>query len=73
MGSSPSEYRTNIEQWEIKKKKHLFSIPMLHWSCLSAGSRNRKGRICSIAAIRNVCRSHWDAKMIVAGDGGMQQ
>ena len=33
----------------------------------------QKGPDLFIEAIRNVCRIHWDAKVIVAGDGEMRQ
>ena len=33
----------------------------------------QKGPDLLIEALRKVCREHWDAKVIVAGDGGMRQ
>ena len=37
------------------------------------GWSTRKARTCSSKHSRKVCRERWDAKVIVAGDGGMRQ
>jgi glycosyltransferase involved in cell wall biosynthesis len=70
-GVVPREYRTNIDPGEVKKAYgiHPYAPLVLFIGRLVY----QKGPDLFIEAIRTVCRTHWDAKVVVAGDGGMRQ
>jgi glycosyltransferase involved in cell wall biosynthesis len=70
-GVVPREYRTNIDPGEVKKAYgfHPYAPLILFIGRLVY----QKGPDLFIEAIRKVCQHRWDAKVIVAGDGGMRQ
>ncbi|MDO9034170.1 MAG: glycosyltransferase family 4 protein [Methanoregula sp.] len=70
-GVVPREYRSNIDPGEVKRAYGIHPYaPMI----LFVGRLvYQKGPDLFIEAIRKVCQHRWDAKVIVAGDGGMRQ
>jgi glycosyltransferase involved in cell wall biosynthesis len=70
-GVVPRQYRTEIDPAEVKKAYGIHpSAPLV----LFIGRLvYQKGPDLFIEAIRRICQHHWDAKVIVAGDGGMMQ
>ncbi|PKL58754.1 MAG: glycosyltransferase family 1 protein [Methanomicrobiales archaeon HGW-Methanomicrobiales-5] len=70
-GVVPREYRTNIDPGEVKQAYgiHPYAPLILFIGRLVY----QKGPDLFIEAIRKVCQSRWDAKVIVAGDGGMRE
>lgn len=70
-GVVPREYRTNIDPGEVKRAYgiHPYAPLILFIGRLVY----QKGPDLFIEAIRKVCQSRWDAKVIVAGDGGMRE
>ncbi|MBN1168047.1 MAG: glycosyltransferase family 4 protein [Methanospirillaceae archaeon] len=69
-GVVPRQYRANIDPGEVKKSYgiHPYAPLILFVGRLAY----QKGPDLFIDAVRNVCREHWDARVIVAGDGGMR-
>jgi glycosyltransferase involved in cell wall biosynthesis len=70
-GIVPGQYRSYLDAGEVKRAYgiHPFAplilfIGRLVW---------QKGPDMFIEAVRKVCQNRWDAKVIVAGDGGMRQ
>ncbi len=70
-GVVPREYRTNIDPGEVKQAYgiHPYAPLILFIGRLVF----QKGPDLFIEAIRKVCQTRWDAKVIVAGDGGMRE
>jgi len=70
-GIVPRQYRAPIDAGEVKRAYgiHPYAPLILFIGRLAY----QKGPDLFIEAIRNVCRDRWDAKVIVAGDGGMRQ
>ncbi len=70
-GVVPREYHANIDPGEVKKAYgiHPYAPLVLFVGRLVF----QKGPDLFIDAIRKVCQYRWDAKVIVAGDGGMRQ
>jgi len=70
-GVVPREYRTNIDPGEVKQAYgiHPYAPMILFIGRLVY----QKGPDLFIEAIRKVCQYRWDAKVIVAGDGGMRE
>jgi glycosyltransferase involved in cell wall biosynthesis len=70
-GVVPRQYRTEIDPGEVKKAYgiHPYAPLVLFVGRLVF----QKGPDLFIEAIRQVCQYRWDAKVIVAGDGGMMQ
>jgi glycosyltransferase involved in cell wall biosynthesis len=70
-GVVPRQYRTEIDPGEVKKAYgiHPYAPMILFIGRLVY----QKGPDIFIEAIRQVCQYRWDAKVIVAGDGGMKQ
>ncbi len=70
-GVVPREYRTSIDPGEVKRSYgiHPYAPMILFIGRLVY----QKGPDLFIEAIRKVCQYRWDAKVIVAGDGGMRQ
>jgi glycosyltransferase involved in cell wall biosynthesis len=70
-GIVPRQYRAHIDAGEVKRAYgiHPFAPLILFIGRLAY----QKGPDLFIEAIRKVCQSRWDAKVIVAGDGGMRQ
>ena len=70
-GVVPRQYRTEIDPGEVKKAYgiHPYAPLILFIGRLVY----QKGPDLFIEAIRQVCQYRWDAKVIVAGDGGMMQ
>jgi len=70
-GVVPRQYRTEIDPGEVKKAYGIHPYAPL---VLFVGRLvYQKGPDLFIEAIRQVCQYRWDAKVIVAGDGGMMQ
>ena len=70
-GVVPREFRTNIDPGEVKQAYGIHPYAPL---VLFVGRLvYQKGPDLFIEAIRKVCQHRWDAKVIVAGDGGMRQ
>ena len=70
-GVVPQEYRANIDPGEVKRAYGIHPYAPL---VLFVGRLvYQKGPDLFIDAIRKVCQHRWDAKVIVAGDGGMRQ
>jgi glycosyltransferase involved in cell wall biosynthesis len=70
-GIVPRQYRTDIDPGEVKRAYgiHPYAPLVLFIGRLVY----QKGPDLFIEAMRNVCRLHWDAQVIVAGEGGMKQ
>ena len=70
-GVVPRQYRTDVDPGEVKKAYgiHPYAPLILFIGRLVY----QKGPDLFIEAIRQVCQNRWDAKVIVAGDGGMIQ
>lgn len=70
-GVVPRQFRAEIDPGEVKKAYgiHPFAPLILFIGRLVY----QKGPDLLIEAIRIVCQRHWDAKVVVAGDGGMMQ
>jgi len=70
-GIVPRQYRAQLDAGDIKRAYgiHPYAPLILFIGRLVY----QKGPDLLIEAIRNVCRNRWDAKVIVAGDGGMRQ
>ena len=70
-GIVPRQYRAQLDAGAIKRAYgiHPYAPLILFIGRLVY----QKGPDLLIEAIRNVCRNRWDAKVIVAGDGGMRQ
>jgi glycosyltransferase involved in cell wall biosynthesis len=70
-GVVPKEFRVNIDPGEIKKSYgiHPYAPLILFIGRLVY----QKGPDLLIEAIKLVCRHRWDARVIVAGEGGMRQ
>ncbi|MCK9581906.1 MAG: glycosyltransferase family 4 protein [Methanoregula sp.] len=70
-GVVPRQYRTEIDPGEVKKAYgiHPFAPLVLFVGRLVY----QKGPDLFIEAVRQVCHYRWDAKIVVAGDGGMMQ
>jgi len=70
-GVIPRQYRANIDPGEVKGKYGIHPYAPL---ILFVGRLvYQKGPDLFIDSLRDVCNSRWDAKVIVAGDGGMRQ
>ena len=67
----PRQYHANIDPGEVKRSYgiHPYAPLILFIGRLVY----QKGPDLFIEALRTVCRDRWDAKVIVAGDGGMKQ
>jgi len=70
-GIVPQQYRAQLDAGAIKRSYgiHPYAPLILFIGRLVY----QKGPDLLIEALRNVCRDRWDAKVIVAGDGGMRQ
>lgn len=70
-GIVPNQYRAQLDAGDVKRTYgiHPFAPLILFVGRLVY----QKGPDLFIEALRNVCRQRWDAKVIVAGDGGMRQ
>jgi glycosyltransferase involved in cell wall biosynthesis len=70
-GIVPRQYHANIDPGEVKQRYgiHPYAPLILFIGRLVY----QKGPDLFIEALRTVCRDRWDAKVIVAGDGGMRQ
>jgi glycosyltransferase involved in cell wall biosynthesis len=70
-GIVPQQYRTGIDPGDVKRAYgiHPYAPLILFIGRLVY----QKGPDLFIEALRKVCRERWDAKVIVAGDGGMRQ
>jgi glycogen synthase len=70
-GVVPRQYRTEIDPGEVKRAYgiHPYAPLILFVGRLVF----QKGPDLFIEAIRQVCQYRWDAKVVVAGDGGMMQ
>ena len=70
-GIVPRQYRANLDPGEVKRAYgiHPYAPLILFIGRLAY----QKGPDLFIEAIRKVCQTRWDAKVIVAGDGGMRQ
>ncbi len=70
-GIVPGQYRAYLDAGEVKRSYgiHPFAPLILFIGRLVY----QKGPDLFIEAIRKVCQGRWDAKVIVAGDGGMKQ
>ncbi len=70
-GIVPQQYQASIDPGEVKQRYGIHPYAPL---ILFVGRLvYQKGPDLFIEALRSVCREHWDAKVIVAGDGGMRQ
>ncbi|MGA2160627.1 MAG: glycosyltransferase family 4 protein [Methanoregula sp.] len=70
-GVVPQQYRAEIDPGEVKRAYGIHPYAPL---ILFVGRLvYQKGPDLFIEALRKVCRERWDAKVIVAGDGGMRQ
>jgi glycogen(starch) synthase len=69
-GIVPRQYRSNIDPGDVKRAYgiHPYAPLILFIGRLVY----QKGPDLFIEAIRKVCQHRWDAKVIVAGDGGMR-
>jgi glycosyltransferase involved in cell wall biosynthesis len=70
-GVVPRQYRAHIDAGDVKRAYgiHPFAPLILFIGRLVY----QKGPDLFIEALRDVCQHRWDAKVIVAGDGGMRQ
>lgn len=70
-GIVPNQYRAHLDAGEVKRAYgiHPFAPLILFIGRLVY----QKGPDLFIEALQKVCRERWDAKVIVAGDGGMRQ
>ncbi|MGD0081108.1 MAG: glycosyltransferase family 4 protein [Methanoregula sp.] len=70
-GVVPRQYRASVDAGEVKRAYgiHPYAPVILFIGRLVY----QKGPDLLIEALRKVCRERWDAKVIVAGDGGMRQ
>jgi len=70
-GVVPRQYHANIDPGEVKRSYgiHPYAPLILFIGRLAY----QKCPDLLIEAIRNVCQYRWDARVIVAGDGGMRQ
>ncbi|GAB6284674.1 MAG: glycosyltransferase family 4 protein [Methanoregula sp.] len=70
-GVVPREFRAEIDAGKVKEAYgiHPFAPLILFIGRLVY----QKGPDLLIEAVRNVCQHHWDARVIVAGDGDMRQ
>jgi glycosyltransferase involved in cell wall biosynthesis len=70
-GIVPQQYRAGIDPGDVKRAYgiHPYAPLILFIGRLVY----QKGPDLFIEALRKVCRERWDAKVIVAGDGGMRQ
>jgi glycosyltransferase involved in cell wall biosynthesis len=70
-GIVPKQYRAHLDAGDVKRSYgiHPYAPLILFIGRLVY----QKGPDLFIEAIRKVCQQHWDAKVIVAGDGGMRQ
>ena len=70
-GIVPEQYRAGIDPGDVKRAYgiHPYAPLILFIGRLVY----QKGPDLFIEALRKVCRERWDAKVIVAGDGGMRQ
>jgi glycogen(starch) synthase len=70
-GVIPREYRTAVDPGEVKKSYgiHPYAPLILFIGRLVY----QKGPDIFIEAIKKVCQHRWDAKVLIAGDGGMRQ
>jgi len=70
-GIVPEQYRASIDPGDVKRAYgiHPYAPLILFIGRLVY----QKGPDLFIEALRKVCRDRWDAKVIVAGDGGMRQ
>jgi glycogen(starch) synthase len=70
-GVVPRQFRADIDPGEVKKAYgiHPFAPLILFIGRLVY----QKGPDLLIEAIRKVCQHRWDAKVVVAGEGGMMQ
>jgi glycogen synthase len=70
-GIVPRLYKSGIDAGEVKKSYgiHPYAPLILFIGRLVY----QKGPDLLVEALRKVCREHWDARVIVAGDGGMRQ
>jgi glycosyltransferase involved in cell wall biosynthesis len=70
-GIVPEQYRTHLDAGEVKRSYgiHPYAPLILFIGRLVY----QKGPDLFIEAIRKICQRRWDAKVIVAGDGGMRQ
>jgi glycosyltransferase involved in cell wall biosynthesis len=70
-GIVPQQYRSGIDPGDVKRAYgiHPYAPLILFIGRLVY----QKGPDLFIEALRKVCRERWDAKVIVAGDGGMRQ
>ncbi len=69
--SSPASTRTVVDPGEVKKSYgiHPYAPLILFIGRLVY----QKGPDIFIEAIKKVCQHRWDAKVLIAGDGGMRQ
>jgi glycosyltransferase involved in cell wall biosynthesis len=70
-GVVPQEFRAEIDAGEVKRSHgiHPYAPLILFIGRLVY----QKGPDLLIEAVRSVCQRRWDARVIVAGDGGMRQ
>jgi glycosyltransferase involved in cell wall biosynthesis len=70
-GIVPQQYRASIDPGDVKRAYgiHPYAPLILFIGRLVY----QKGPDLFIEALRKVCHDRWDAKVIVAGDGGMRQ
>lgn len=70
-GIVPRQYRADVDAGEVKRSYgiHPYAPLILFIGRLVY----QKGPDLLIEALRKVCRERWDARVIVAGDGGMRQ
>jgi len=70
-GIVPRQYRAHLDAGDVKRAYgiHPYAPLILFIGRLVY----QKGPDLFIEAVRKVCRHRWDAKVIVAGDGGMRQ
>jgi glycosyltransferase involved in cell wall biosynthesis len=70
-GIVPQQYRAHLDAGEVKRAYgiHPYAPLILFIGRLVY----QKGPDLFIEAIRKVCQTRWDAKVVVAGDGGMRQ
>lgn len=70
-GIVPRQYRAHLDAGDVKRAYGIHPYAPL---ILFVGRLvYQKGPDLFIEAIRKVCQHRWDAKVIVAGDGGMRQ
>jgi glycogen synthase len=70
-GVVPREYRTDIDPGEVKKAYGIH--PYAPFILFIGRLVYQKGPDLFIDAMHKVCQHRWDAKVIIAGDGGMRQ